>query len=174
MSTNNQADGFNDKKPAISNIDQIATNFKRNVYNRSKSIDPNDSYDWYSLAIGFGLGAGLSPDEAFAVASYLTDVELIEEFPLSEDESPDEVTASFLDDVEMNEGDIILFSLNQNSEQADDETDFLNLVITVNEHATTLPIAYGSVDEFRESLPSLNQYVNDRTMDNPSKSQSPR
>ena len=45
--------------------------FKNEVSDRAEEIDPSNEQDWYSLTLGWGIGKGLSPDEAHDFARYI-------------------------------------------------------------------------------------------------------
>jgi hypothetical protein len=48
----------------LSSFGAVARDFKAQVYDRAAEVDPGNEYDWSALQIGFGLGRGLSPDDA--------------------------------------------------------------------------------------------------------------
>ena len=45
--------------------------FKTEVADRSEAIDEVKYLDWYSLALGWAIGKGLSPDEAHDFANHI-------------------------------------------------------------------------------------------------------
>jgi hypothetical protein len=49
---------------------QIIIKWKSVVYDRAAEIDPDDEHDWHSMALGFFLAYGLSPDSANSLATY--------------------------------------------------------------------------------------------------------
>lgn len=60
----------------VSSID-IEFQFREEVLNKKTRIDPYNSEDWYSLALGWALAKGISPDAAHNFAKlvrYYTDL----------------------------------------------------------------------------------------------------
>ena len=51
---------------------KLVAAFKSEVWDPRKKVDPQDEYDWCSLAIGWGLAKGLTPPQSKVLASYLT------------------------------------------------------------------------------------------------------
>lgn len=45
--------------------------FKAEVCDRSKSIDPDEEYDWYSLSLGWAIAKGMSPTKAHNFSTYV-------------------------------------------------------------------------------------------------------
>lgn len=39
------------------------------VYDKAEEIDPSESQDWYSLALGWAIGKGLEPEAAHEFAN---------------------------------------------------------------------------------------------------------
>ena len=52
--------------------EKLIARWKDEVVGRGEEIDPNDEIDWYDMAVGFFLGAGLSPDTALEHALEVT------------------------------------------------------------------------------------------------------
>jgi hypothetical protein len=48
----------------------LANDFRREISAHHKDIDPYDEYEWFSLAFGFALAKGISPEDADAFAIY--------------------------------------------------------------------------------------------------------
>lgn len=48
----------------MSKFDELAKEWKEKVFDKSEEVDPSGRHDWGSMAVGFGLGKGLSPDAA--------------------------------------------------------------------------------------------------------------
>lgn len=44
--------------------------FKLEVYDRGREIDPDNSLDWYSLAVGFAIARGYTPARALSFARW--------------------------------------------------------------------------------------------------------
>ena len=60
----------------VSSID-IEFQFREEILNRKTRIDPYNSEDWYSLALGWALAKGIPPDAAHNFAKlvrYYTDL----------------------------------------------------------------------------------------------------
>lgn len=49
----------------------------KGVYEKSDILDPDDQHDWKSLALGFALGAGATPEEAFKFVDMLSERRLL-------------------------------------------------------------------------------------------------
>ena len=49
----------------------LIPSWKKYVFDRAEEIDKSKEQDWYSLALGFALGKGRSPDEAHAFANHI-------------------------------------------------------------------------------------------------------
>lgn len=47
----------------------IIDRFNKGVEIYGDQLDPNDEYDWHSIAIGFALGSGASIDDAKEIAN---------------------------------------------------------------------------------------------------------
>ncbi len=45
--------------------------FKTEVTKNSKEIDFSNELDWFSLTIGWAIGKGLTPNEAWKLATYI-------------------------------------------------------------------------------------------------------
>lgn len=52
-------------------MDQITKEWKQDVYDRSDRVDPENGEDWYSLALGYALGKGHSPEFSIKFANYI-------------------------------------------------------------------------------------------------------
>jgi hypothetical protein len=52
--------------------DKLAKKYRRLVYDKLEEVDPDSTEDWFSMAIGFGLGCGLSPKDADNFAKHVT------------------------------------------------------------------------------------------------------
>lgn len=49
----------------------LVKQWKEEVSDRAKEVDPNNKEDWYSLCLGWAIGKGLTPDDAYAFATYI-------------------------------------------------------------------------------------------------------
>lgn len=47
----------------------IKEQFKQEICEREKEIDPNEELDWFSMSIGYFIAKGLSVQDAFNLAS---------------------------------------------------------------------------------------------------------
>lgn len=45
--------------------------FKVEIHDRAKEIDEQDRLEWHSLALGWAIGKGLSPDEAWKFSMHI-------------------------------------------------------------------------------------------------------
>lgn len=45
--------------------------YKAEIWDRQKEIDPSDEHDWESIALGWALAKGMTPDDALRFASYV-------------------------------------------------------------------------------------------------------
>jgi len=50
---------------------QLIELLKKEVDDKSKEIDPNNEFDWYSLVIGWAIAKGLSPEEAIEFSTHI-------------------------------------------------------------------------------------------------------
>lgn len=44
--------------------------FKSEIINRANEIDPSSEQDWFSLSLGWAIGKGYSPKEAWEFSIY--------------------------------------------------------------------------------------------------------
>ena len=52
-------------------IENIINDFKVNIHDRAREIDPNNDYCWYSLAVGWALEKGYTPKAAQDISQYI-------------------------------------------------------------------------------------------------------
>jgi len=50
---------------------KLTEEWKKDVYDRSNDVDPENKEDWYSLALGYALGKGKTPKFAIKFASHI-------------------------------------------------------------------------------------------------------
>jgi hypothetical protein len=53
------------------NTEQLQELFRKEVHDRAAEVDPDDSYDWHSLTLGWAIGKGLSPEKAQEFAAHI-------------------------------------------------------------------------------------------------------
>jgi hypothetical protein len=51
-------------EPITDNDRRILMNFKTDVCDKSKEIDPGEEYDWFGISYGYFIAKGLSIDHA--------------------------------------------------------------------------------------------------------------
>ena len=49
----------------------LVQQFKQEVHDRAKEIDPDNQEDWHSLVLGWAIGKGLGPEEAHEFSLYI-------------------------------------------------------------------------------------------------------
>jgi hypothetical protein len=55
--------------------EELARQWRKEVYDRESEVDEDQSENWYSLALGYALGKGKSPNEAHAFARHVLNYE---------------------------------------------------------------------------------------------------
>ena len=45
-------------------IEELLKEWFENIYDNHENVDPNSDQDWHSMAMGYALGKGFSPDRA--------------------------------------------------------------------------------------------------------------
>jgi len=53
------------------NKEQLTELLKKEVDDKSKEIDPNNEYDWFSLVLGWAIAKNLSINEAIEFSTYI-------------------------------------------------------------------------------------------------------
>lgn len=56
---------------SIVNLEALVADFKANICQKWKEVDPGSDRDWYCMSYGWGLGKGLTADQAAAFAVYV-------------------------------------------------------------------------------------------------------
>ncbi len=51
--------------------EKLTKQFKVEVHDRAKKIDPHNEYDWTGLTLGWAIAKGLSPLDATEFATYI-------------------------------------------------------------------------------------------------------
>lgn len=51
--------------------EKLTQEWKKEVFDNSDNVDPENSQDWYSLALGFALGKGCNPDDSHKFATHI-------------------------------------------------------------------------------------------------------
>lgn len=54
-----------------SQFEQLEHEFKLEVHDRAKDVDPSNEQDWLSLTLGWAMGKGLNPTDADNFAIYI-------------------------------------------------------------------------------------------------------
>ena len=58
-------------------MDEIAAKWKQDVWDVQDEVDANSESSWGDLAMGFALGNGLSPDQAFDFERYMSHLDIL-------------------------------------------------------------------------------------------------
>ncbi len=53
------------------NIEHLAELFETQIFDKADEVDPSSSEDWSSLALGWALGKGLTPEDAHEFVTYV-------------------------------------------------------------------------------------------------------
>ena len=52
-------------------VEKLTDEFKTELHDRAKDIDPDNEHEWGTLAYGWALANGLSPKDALEFAEYI-------------------------------------------------------------------------------------------------------
>ena len=52
-------------------IKQMTADFKKEIHDKSKEIDPSNEQDWFSLTLGWAIAKGMNINQAYKFARHI-------------------------------------------------------------------------------------------------------